>query len=168
LYCHFNFNHVRLSLDIKRLLTYLLTYFPARQCISRWSPLSLFRQIRLGEGTLITIREEGNGKPPRLHFPRHDIVMPILCSRLTRPWSWAVSLMAMYQTLTLWVLDQWQHSHHRAVCYGEHRHSDGSQRPAIISRIPEEEEVHQHTAHIMQDWLQTSLPTINSLHFRRT
>ena len=26
LYCHFNFNHVRLSLDNKRLLTYLLTY----------------------------------------------------------------------------------------------------------------------------------------------
>jgi len=29
LYCHFNFNHVRLSLDIKRLLTYLLTYLTA-------------------------------------------------------------------------------------------------------------------------------------------
>jgi len=26
LYCHFNFNYVRLSLDNKRLLTYLLTY----------------------------------------------------------------------------------------------------------------------------------------------
>jgi len=26
LYCHFNFNHVRLSLDNKSLLTYLLTY----------------------------------------------------------------------------------------------------------------------------------------------
>jgi len=32
----------------------------------RWSPFSLFRQIHLGESTLITNREEGNGKPPQL------------------------------------------------------------------------------------------------------
>jgi len=35
----------------------------------RWSLLSLFRHIDLGEGTLITNREEGKGKPPRL-FPK--------------------------------------------------------------------------------------------------
>ena len=35
----------------------------------RWSPLSLCRHIHLGEGILITNREEGKGKPPRL-FPK--------------------------------------------------------------------------------------------------